>query len=56
MNAVQVGRVDQARAAIVEARRLQPNVSQAFVQEGFLVVRPEIDSRRNAALSRAGLD
>jgi len=56
MNAVQLGRVDEARAALVEARRLQPNVSQAFVQEGFLVVRPEIDTRRNAALSRAGLD
>ena len=56
MNAVQFGRVDDARAAIVEARRLQPNVSQAFVQQGYVVVRPEFDARRNAALSRAGLD
>jgi tetratricopeptide (TPR) repeat protein len=56
INAVPFGRIDEARAAIVEARRLQPNLSQAMIQKNFGASRPEIDARRNAALSQAGLD
>ena len=55
-NAVPLGRIDEARAAIVEARRLQPNLSQASIQSALGISRPEIDARRNAVLSRAGLD
>jgi adenylate cyclase len=53
---VALGRIDEARAAIAEARRLQPNLSQALIQRGFGVSRPEIDARRNAALHQAGLE
>lgn len=56
MNAVELGRLDEARAAIAEGRRLLPNLSQALIQRGFAVSRPAIDERRNAALKQAGLD
>jgi adenylate cyclase len=55
-NAVQLGRIDEARAAIVEARRLQPNMSRAMIQKATGVSRPDISSRWNAALSQAGLE
>jgi len=55
-NAVRVGRIDEARGAIVEARRLQPNLSRAMIRKTFAVSRPDIDARWNAALSEAGLD
>jgi hypothetical protein len=56
LNAAALGRIDEAHAAILEARRLQPNFSQAMVQKSAGVSRPEIDARRNAALRKAGLD
>jgi adenylate cyclase len=56
MNAVELGRLDEARAAIAEARRVQPELSLEFVQGMYGVARPEIDARRNAALRQAGLD
>jgi TolB-like protein/class 3 adenylate cyclase len=55
-NAVGLGRLDEARAAIVEARRVQPDVSLELLQRGIGVSRPEIDARRNAALRQAGLE
>ena len=55
-NAAMLGRIDEARAAIVEARRLQPNLSQAVIQQSTGGSRPEIDARWNAAMSQAGLD
>lgn len=56
MNAVALGRLDEARAAIAEARRAQPNLSLELVQASYGVMRPEIDSRRNAMLRQAGLE
>jgi tetratricopeptide (TPR) repeat protein len=56
LNAVPLGRIDEARVAIAEARRLQPNFSQAMIQKSVGVSRPEIDARRNAVLMQAGLD
>jgi tetratricopeptide (TPR) repeat protein len=56
LNAVSLGHMDEARAAIAEARRLQPNLSIAQIQRGFGVSRPEADARRNAALRQAGLE
>ena len=56
MNAVGLGRVDEARAAIEEARRAYPDLSLEFVQGMYGVARPEIDARRNAALRQAGLE
>jgi adenylate cyclase len=56
MNAVELGRLDEARAAIAEARRAQPDLSLEFVQGVYGVARPEIDARRNAALRQAGLE
>jgi len=55
MNAIGLGRMDEARAAIAEARRAQPELSLEMVQGIYGVERPEIDARRNAALRQAGL-
>jgi len=56
MNAVALGRIDEARAAIVDGRRAQPDLSIALV-EGYLGnPRPEVDARRNEALRAAGLN
>jgi TolB-like protein/class 3 adenylate cyclase len=55
-NAVGLGRVDEARAAIAEGRRVQPDLSLELIQRSFGVARPAIDARRNAALRQAGLE
>jgi adenylate cyclase len=56
LNDVALGRVNEAHAAIAEARRLQPDLSIAQIQRSFGVSRPEVDERRNAALRQAGLE
>ncbi len=56
MNSAALGRIDEARAAIDEARRVQPEVSLDLLQRGIGVSRPEMDERRNAALRQAGLE
>jgi adenylate cyclase len=56
LNDVSLGRLDEARAAIAEARRLQPDLSIAKLQRAFAVSRPDLDARRNAALRQAGLE
>ena len=56
LNAVSLGHMDEAHAAIAEARRLQPRLSIAQIQRSFGVSRPEADARRNAALHQAGLE
>jgi adenylate cyclase len=55
MNAVGLGRLDEARAAIAEARRAQPDLSLALVQAMYGVARPEVDAQRDAMLRQAGL-
>jgi len=56
MNAARLGRLDEARAAIAEARRIQPNLSLEWVRQTSGVTRPEMRVRWNAALQDAGLD
>ncbi len=56
MNAVELGRLDEAREAIAQARRAHPGLSLEFIQGSYGVTRPEIDARRNAALRQAGLE
>jgi TolB-like protein/class 3 adenylate cyclase/Flp pilus assembly protein TadD len=56
MNLVALGRREEARAAIVEGRRVQPKLSLELMQNYIGVSRPEIDARRNAALRQAGLE
>jgi TolB-like protein/cytochrome c-type biogenesis protein CcmH/NrfG len=56
LNAVSRGHLDEARAAIAEARRVQPNLSFDMIQKSIGVPRPEVDARRNAALREAGLE
>ncbi len=51
-----LGQLDDAHAAIREARRVQPDLSIASIQRAIAVSRPEIDARRNAALRQAGLE
>jgi hypothetical protein len=55
-NAVALGRIDEARAAIAEGRRVQPSLSLELIQRSFGVSRPAIDAHRNAALRQAGLE
>jgi adenylate cyclase len=56
MNEVARGRVEEARSAIIEGRRVQPDLSLDLIQNYFGVSRPTIDARRNAALRVAGLE
>jgi adenylate cyclase len=56
MNAVALGQIDEARAAIAEGRRVQPDLSLALIQNYFAISRPEFDARRNGALRAAGLE
>jgi tetratricopeptide (TPR) repeat protein len=56
MNAVALGRLEDARAAIIEGRRVQPDLSLDLMQNYFGVSRPTVDARRNAALREAGLE
>lgn len=56
MNAAALGRLDEARAAIIEGRRVRPDLSLALMQNYFGVSRPDIDARRNDALQEAGLE
>jgi len=56
MNAAALGRLDEARAAIIEGRRVRPDLSLALMQNYFGVSRPDIDARRNDALREAGLE
>ncbi len=56
MNSVELGRLDAARSAVAEARRVLPDVTLELIQRGFGVSRPDIDARRNAALRQAGLE
>jgi adenylate cyclase len=56
MNLVALGRREEARAAIVDGRRMQPELSLEMMQNYIGVSRPEIDARRNAALREAGLE
>jgi TolB-like protein/class 3 adenylate cyclase/tetratricopeptide (TPR) repeat protein len=56
LNAVSLGRPDEARAAIAEARSIQPDLSIAKIQRAYAVSRPDVDARRTAALRQAGLE
>ena len=56
MNAVALGRLDEARTAIVEGRRVRADLSLELMQGYFGVSRPVVDARRNAALREAGLE
>jgi adenylate cyclase len=56
MSAVSLGRIDEARAAIAEGRRVRPDLSIEIMQNYLAVSRPEIDARRNAVLREAGLE
>ncbi len=53
---IEQDRLDDARAAIGQARRIQPDLSLELVQNYFGVSRPAVDERRNAALRRVGLE
>ena len=56
MNAVALGQLDVAQAAIAAGRQVQPDLSLALIQGYFGVSRPDFDAQRNDALRTAGLD
>ena len=56
MNAVGLGRLDEARDAIAAGRRASPDLSLEFMQGTYGVTRPAIDARRNEFLRQAGLE
>jgi len=56
MNAVPLGRLEEAHNAISAARSMQPDLSLDLVQGMYGVTRSEIDARRNATLRQVGLE
>ena len=56
MNAVGLGRLDEARDAIAAGRRASPDLSLELVHGMYGVSRPAIDARRNEFLRQAGLE
>ena len=56
INAVGLGRLDEARAAIAQARQVQPDLSIEMEAQRSGISRPEVAARRAAALREAGLD
>ena len=56
MSAVGLGRLDEARAAVAEARRIQPQLSLAWVRQSSSVTDADMLARWTAALHEAGLD
>ena len=56
MSLVSLGKIEEARAAVVEGRRVRPDLSIELMQNYLAVSRPETDARRNAALRKAGLE
>ncbi len=56
MNAVPLGRLDEAREAIAAGRNAHPDLSVEVVQGMYGIERSEIDARRNTMLREAGLE
>ncbi|NNF05556.1 MAG: hypothetical protein HKN21_02230 [Candidatus Eisenbacteria bacterium] len=56
MNAVGLGDLAQAKAAIDEARRLVPDVSLEMVRRVLGAMGPDVDRNMMGALSQAGLE
>ncbi len=56
MNAIGLGEIDEARAAIIAGRQARPDLSLALIQGYFGVSRPAFDARRNEVLRQAGLE
>lgn len=54
-NAAGLGRIDEARAFVAEARRIQPDVSMSLVRLGLGAMAPEVDARMARLLGLAGL-
>jgi hypothetical protein len=55
-NLVGLGRIEEAKAVIDEARSNVRGISIAMIQQAFNYQRPEADAKRNKALRTAGLD
>jgi adenylate cyclase len=55
-NAAALGRLDEAREAVAELRRLDPQASREVFQRGIGISRPAIDAHRNEMLLQAGLE
>ena len=56
LNASSLERLDDARDAVAQMRRLLPNVSVAMIDQRSANTRPEFVARRTDALRKAGLD
>jgi tetratricopeptide (TPR) repeat protein len=56
MNAVELGRLEEAQASIREARRVLPNVSLEMVRRVLGAMAPDVDRRMMGALRQAGLE
>ncbi len=56
MNLVELGRIDEARAAVREARRVLPEVTLEMVRRVLGAMAPDVDRRMMGALQRAGLE
>jgi serine/threonine protein kinase/tetratricopeptide (TPR) repeat protein len=56
LNAVGLGRIEEARELIRQARRVQPELSLALVRRGLGAMATDVDRRMAAAWGQAGLE
>lgn len=56
MNAVGLGRLDEARGLIAEARRVKPGVSVELSRKCVGVISDDVDRRFSEALRQAALE
>jgi tetratricopeptide (TPR) repeat protein len=56
MNAVGLGRLEEARALIHEARQVHPGLSLTLARQALWAMAPEVDHRFFEALRQAGLE
>jgi hypothetical protein len=56
LNVVGLGRIDEGREMIRQARQVQPELSLALIRRGLGAMAPDVDLRMAAALGQAGLE
>ncbi|MCI0553804.1 MAG: tetratricopeptide repeat protein, partial [Anaerolineae bacterium] len=56
LNLVDLGRIDEAKEMIRQARRVQPTLSLALVRTSLGAMAADVDRRMSYALTQAGID
>ena len=56
MNAVGLGRIEEARELVRQARQVQPGLARVRQMQTLGAIAPDVDRRMNEALLQAGLE